>query len=104
MRGIPGVSSARNGFMNSPLWKSTFIFIVTLMLALVGPAAAQINTPKYTVTDLGVLPGDTGSVATSINNSGVVSGNSRVYAPTLPLASAGEFDTFFPHYQGHAFM
>jgi probable HAF family extracellular repeat protein len=48
---------------------------VALAVALLGLAAAPaIGTTWYTVQDLGALPGDTGSVATGLNNHGDVVG------------------------------
>ena len=50
------------------------IFGLIVFLALLLPYLHPHPTPRYTVTDLGVLPGDTESCASGINNHGDIVG------------------------------
>jgi probable HAF family extracellular repeat protein len=67
------------------------------IIPLVCAASTVLGQVQYTVTDLGTLPGDNMSVATSINNNGqIVGGASNYY---YPVNAAGPVIS-----NGHAFM
>ncbi len=58
----------------------TIILGLAVVFALFLPYLRPRPTPRYTVTDLGVLPGDTESSASCINNHGDIIGVSKDYA------------------------
>ena len=54
------------------------ILVVFAVLFLASANQALAATPQYTVTDLGTLPGGSGSYAEAINNNGQVVGYSYI--------------------------
>lgn len=61
----------------------TLILGLAVVLALLLPSLRPRPVPRYTVTDLGILPGDTISSASGINNHGDIVGvSSKDYATT----------------------
>ena len=82
--------------MSEPM-KTTLIFILAIFASFTATVHSQT---KYTVTDLGVLPGTDSSWARGINNLGHVTGNSSAdsgLAPQLAfLYKNGKMQTVGP--------